>query len=505
MRKPSLARQDRLRAGFFPSSLDLKRRVVRGAGFTFLATALRVLLTVGSTAILARLLTPEDYGLVGLASIVTELTAALTNVGLSAILIQRSRLSRIQCDTVFWFSIGVGAAIFLLVASGAPLFAHLLGDPRVTPLLRVLPIMFLLEQMTIIQHVTMMRLMMFDLDLRVQVSAILFRIAVSIAFAAQGWGPWALVAGSIGGKLFEIGYMWWSIPFMPRFRFQSAFMRSNLRASASILGLGGVRYVMGNVDFMIVGRVFGATDLGYYQAAYTLSSELRNRLAGPLQKVLYPAYARVRDEPERFRRGVSTSLKLLSAIVIPLGFGMSATASELIPILYGQQWLAAIPLLQALGIAGSLMAIFSLTGSVMSALRKWELMLKITLYGAPVRIAIILAGSYWGPVGVAWAFTIAQLSGFVAGIIATRLCGMTIREYAATLWPSMVSGALMVLAVTLLRPVILDLVLPARFAVLIAAGAAVYTMAIFLLWPQGINEVKGIAGGLLRRNGGRSS
>jgi len=496
MRIASLARRTRLRASFHPGSLDLKRRVVRGAGFTFLGTALRVLLTIGSTAVLARLLTPEDYGLVGLASIVTELTAAITNVGLSAILIQRARLARIQCDTVFWFSIALGAVIFLILSASAPLFAQLLGDPRVTPLLRVLPIMFLLEQLTIIQHVVMMRLMLFDIDLRVQLVALLCRICVSIAFAALGWGPWALVAGSIGGKLLEIGYMWWTIPYAPRLRFQKSFMRSNLRASASILSLGGVRYVMGNVDFMVVGRLFGATQLGYYQAAYTLSSELRNRLAGPLQKVLYPAYARVRQEPERFRRGVSTSLKLLSTAVVPLGFGMSATAQELIPILYGPQWHAAIPMLQALGIAGAAMAIFSLTGSVMSALRQWELMLKITLYGSPVRIAIILGGTYWGPVGVAWAFTIAQLSGFIAGVVATRLCGMSARQYAATLWPAMGSGALMIAAVTLLRPYFLDLGLIARFAALVFSGALVYGAGVLLLWPRVVSEVREIARGL---------
>jgi len=488
----SLERAERLRASFFPGSLDLKRRVVRGAGYTFLGMALRVLLTIGSTAVLARLLTPEDYGLVGLASIVTELTAALTNVGLSAILIQRSRLARIQCDTVFWFSIGVGGALFLILAALAPVFAQLLGDPRVGPLLRVLPIMFLLEQLTIVQHVAMMRLMLFDLDLRVQLAALLGRICISITFAALGWGPWALVAGSIGGKLLEIACMWWAIPYRPRARFQTAFMRSNIRASASILSLGGVRYVMGNVDFLVVGRMFGAAELGYYQAAYTLSSELRNRLAGPLQKVLYPAYARVREEPERFRRGVSTSLKLLSTAVVPLGFGMSATAHELIPILYGPQWHAAIPMLQALGIAGATMAIFSLTGSVMSALRQWELMLKISLYGSPVRIAIILSGSYWGPVGVAWAFTIAQLSGFVAGVIATKMCGMSAGQYARTLWPAMASGGLMILAVTLLRPQLLHLQVFERLGVLVLAGAIVYGAGILLLWPQAVTEARDI-------------
>lgn len=485
-----------MRASFHPGSLDLKRRVVRGAGFTFLGVALRVLLTMASTAVLARMLTPEDYGLVGLASIVTEFTAAITNLGLSAILIQRARLNRIQCDTVFWFSVGLGVLILLVIVLLAPLFASLLGDARITPLLRALSVMFLLENIKVIQHVAMMRLMMFDLDLKVQTASLVFRIAVSILGAALGWGAWSLVAGSLAGKLFDIAYMWLAIPYLPRARFHSRFMRENLRASASILSLAGVRYLMSNVDFMIVGRFFGATQLGYYQAAYTLSAELRNRLTGPLQKVLFPAYSRVRDEPERFRRGVSTSLKLLTVVVVPIGFGMAATADELVRILYGSQWLAAIPMLQALGFAGALVAIFSLTASVMSALRQWDVMLKITLYSAPARVALIAAGSFWGPVGVAWAFTLAQLGGFVGGVIATRACGMTVRQYAATLLPAFAAGTVMMLAVWVLRGQLSELALWPRFICLVAAGAAVYVMTLLAGWPTLIRDARQILSGL---------
>ncbi|HZR01628.1 MAG TPA: lipopolysaccharide biosynthesis protein, partial [Burkholderiales bacterium] len=433
--KPTLARHDRLRAAFFPSSVDLKRRVVRGAGYTFFGVAIRIVLTMGSTAVLARLLMPEDYGLVALASIVTEFAAILNTISLSAILIQRKRLARIQCDTVFWFTVGMGVvAVFVLVAF-APLFARLLDDIRIVPLLRAMSILFLVEQLMVIQHVTMMRLMMFDLDLKVQVSALLARITVSIVGASLGWGPWALVAGSLAGTFLSVAYMWHAIPYRPRRRFQWSFLAANMKTSASMLGNGVMAYALGNIDYVIVGRRFGATELGFYQAAASLAAELRNRLAAPLQKVLFPAYSLVHGERERFERGVTTSLLLLASAVAPLGFGLSAVASEVISIIYGEKWLPAIPLLQALGIAGAMRAIFGMTNSIFYSINRTDVLFRLTLLGAPGRVLMIIIGSYWGALGVAYALTISQFSGFFGGAVAFRLGRIPIRYYWASLWP----------------------------------------------------------------------
>jgi len=493
----TIPRHDRLRAAFFPSSVDLKRRVVRSAGFMFSGVALRIVLTMASTAILARLLMPEDYGLVALASIVTELAAILNTISLSAILIQRKRLARIQCDTVFWFMTGLGVVASLVIALGAPLFASLLGDERITPLLRVMSVLFFLEQLMVIQHVTMMRLMMFDLDFRVQVGALLVRVGASIAGGLLGWGPWALVTGSIAAVCFSVAYMWFEIPYMPRARFRWMFLRDNIKTSSSMLGNGVIQYALGNIDFFIVGRRYGATDLGYYQAAFSLSAELRNRLAGPLQKILFPAYSLVQSEPERFRRGVGMSLLMLSAAVAPLGFGLTATADEVIQLLYGQKWLAAIPLLQALGIAGALRAIFSMCGSLFYAINRADALFKMTLIGAPIRVGVIVAGSYWGTLGIAWAVTLTQVFGAATGVVAFRLCQIPIRDFFDSLWPPIVASTVMLIAVTLLRPHLAELSLAVRLLMLVAAGALVYIAVLGLLAPKIVKEVQSVLAGLI--------
>lgn len=496
MNKPALARRDRLRAAFFPSSTDLKRRVVRGAGFAFSGVGLRIVLTMGSTAILARLLMPEDYGLVALASLVTEFAAILNTISLSAILIQRKRLARVQCDTVFWFLCGLGILATLVIAGCAPLLASLLGDMRIVPLLRAMSVLFFIEQLMVIQHVAMMRLMMFDLDLKMQVMALLVRIGVSIFAAAIGWGPWALVAGALAGTLFSVAYMWYQIPYAPRFRFQWSFLRANMKTSGSMFGNGVLNYTLGNIDYLIVGRRFGAIELGYYQAAFSLAAELRNRLSGPLQKVLFPAYSLVRGEPERFRRGVTTSLLLLGAAVAPLGFGMSATAEEIVTLLYGQKWLAAIPLLQALGIAGAMRAIFSLCASMFYAINRADALFKLTLFGAPIRISIIFAGSYWGTFGVACGMSIAQMMGFVTGIVAFRLCGIPVKHFFNSLWPVLVASMIMVIAVTLSRPHLPDMGVAARLGILVGIGAVCYVLALSILAPKVLTEARNIAGSL---------
>lgn len=491
-----IPRRERLRAAFFPSSVDLKRRVVRSAGFLFFGVGLRIVLTMASTAVLARLLMPEDYGLVALASIVTELAAILNTISLSAILIQRKRVARIQYDTVFWFMTGLGLSASLVIAFGAPIFAALLGDDRIVPLLKVMSLLFFIEQLMVIQHVTMMRLMMFNLDFRVQVSALLVRIGVSILGGSMGWGPWALVAGSIAGVCFSVVYMWIEFPYVPRCRFQWSFLRENMRTSGSMLGNGVIQYTLGNIDYLIVGRRYGAKELGYYQAAFSLAAELRNRLAGPLQKVLFPAYSLVRSEPERFRRGVGTSLFLLCAAVAPLGFGLSATAEEVVLLLYGQKWAAAIPLLQALGIAGALRAIFSMCASLFYAINRADALFKLTLFGAPIRIGAILAGSYWGTLGIAWAVLLTQFMGLTTGVIAFRLCQLPVREFFKSLWPPVAAAMVMFVAITFIRPLVIEIALGWRLAALVATGAMFYLVVVAILAPRIVAESRFILAGL---------
>ncbi len=494
-------RWDRLRASFFPGSVDLKARVARGASVAFMGVALRMVLTIGSTAALARLLTPADFGVIALASIVTEFAGLIANFGLTAILIQKKRLARIDCDTVFWFSLAFGLALTSIVVLASPLFASALGDSRAAPLIAGLSLLFVLEQLTVVPHSISMRLMLFGIDLRVQLLTLGVRALVAIALAYMGWGAFSLVLGGLVGKSVGLAYNFFEVPFVPRWRFHGSIIWRNLRVGGSYFANGIVGYVISNVDYFVIGRRFGATDLGYYQAAYSLADEIRNRLAGPLHRVLFPAYSLVQSEPERFRRGVEKSLGLLSAVVWPIGLGMWAAAESIVRVLYGEQWLSAVPLLRVLAVAGSIRAVVSLTASIFFGLSRPDLALKINLLSLPFITLAVLLGSRWGTYGVAFAMLAGQAFGLVYAIVALRLVQIgPLTLFAITgrpLVPALVMASVVMLADHLLTSAGFSPV--ARLVLTAALGAAVYCVALATIARSTAMEILQVANALVRR------
>ena len=201
-RKPSVWRRRSravVRGAFVLHSGNLGNRIVGGAGFTMLGIALRTLLTIGSMAILARLLTPADFGYIAMATAVTELAALLGSFGFSNILIQRKVINRLQMDTLFWAGLLVGFALAAVVFLLSFVAERLFGDPITGELLRVLCLSFLIGGFTVVHSAIIARMMWFRLEFWIQIVVILCRSLVAIAFAYQGFGVWSLVAGALAG------------------------------------------------------------------------------------------------------------------------------------------------------------------------------------------------------------------------------------------------------------------------------------------------------------------
>ncbi len=252
--------------------------MVHGALFTFLGIALRTGVTIGSMAVLARLLTPADFGYIAMATVVTELAVLFSNFGFGSILIQRARLSRRHMDTMFWAAMLLGIVLSLagwgLSFASQPLF----GNELVGEFLRVLCVVFVLEELAVVPRSLLSRLMMFRADFMVQAGMILLRAGVAVVLAL-GFGVWSPVAGSIVGALVQsLMYLYFG-GYWPRLRFSTAFLRSTWRTNGSYFGSGILYYLNSNVDLFLVGRMLGATSLGIYQNARSLTQEINARMA----------------------------------------------------------------------------------------------------------------------------------------------------------------------------------------------------------------------------------
>ncbi|MEO8303621.1 MAG: lipopolysaccharide biosynthesis protein [Betaproteobacteria bacterium] len=480
-----------MRVCFRPNAEDLSGRVVRGAAWMGTLIVARAVLTVGSTAILARLLTPTDYGYVAMATVVTELAAMLCVFGLPAILVQQQHVRRLDLDSGFWLSVFLGVMIVSLLIAGSAVTADLFREPRLAPILWAMSSLILFEEVSAIHQSIVYRLLLFRYEFICQLANLLVRIAVSISLALAGFGVWSLVWATVAGRATQFVLVWYLIPYVPRFRFNMDFIRRNLRTGGSYFGSAALNFIASSVDTATVGRAFGAAQLGYYQTGLALPEELRSRMAAAMQRVLFPAYSMVQSDHSAFQYGVLKSLRLLAAIAMPMGVGMAALADPIVRTLYGDQWLPVVPLLQILAIVGIMRALQALLSNIYRAKGRPDLDFKIGLWLTPLLVLAVLIGSRWGTAGVAVGVLLFNVAHFASTYRALRLIELDPRKTLAQLLPA--AGAAVFMGAALFALDAMRLV--PRSTVLVelieqvAIGAMLFFAALFTISRSTIDEL----------------
>ena len=479
---------------FNPTADNLGSRVVNGAAFTFLGIGLRTAVTVGSMAILARLLTPADFGHLAMATVITELAAIFANFGFGAILIQRLRISRIQIDTMHWSAVALGVILTVLVF-GLSFFASLFfDDNKVGPLLRVLCLAFILEELSMVPRSLMSRRMQFKLDFYVQCGMLLARAGTSIAMALNGWGVWSLVGGALAGSLVQTIAYQWITGYWPRFRFSVVFLKSTWRTNGGYFGNGVLFYINANLDFILIGKTLGATLLGQYQNARSLTDEIRARMVQPVQRVLFPAFSAIQNDTLRFQDGILRSGRLLALAFIPVGFGIAAVAPELVWVLYGEQWLPMIPILQIISIATGLSAPTYIGSPIFNATNRVELSFKLYLIATVIAAVLMMLGSYWGLMGVAWSRLLIAVVGLVFFRISLKLVDLGSKHIWQIMGGPCVAAGLMWGLIGLAREPVVGWTAtrPLQLAILIGLGVLIYMLTCLLVAPAHVRDAKDV-------------
>lgn len=199
------------------------------------------------------------------------------------------------------------------------------------------------------------------------------------------------LAGSIIGTLLMVS----AIRYRPRLRFHRQYLLSTWKTSSSYMGNTVLYYLNMNSDLLLIGRQFGASALGYYQNARSLTDEVRGRIAMPLQRVLFPAFSSLQADQVRLQHSVLRSGRLLAAIICPIGIGLSAVATEIVPVLYGEQWLPMIPILSLLGISAALRGSTAIGSSLFNSQNRVPLAFRYNIiYTALLLCSILFAMPY---------------------------------------------------------------------------------------------------------------
>lgn len=497
-------RRSLVQRSFSLSATGIGRRVAVGAGFQFLGIGLRTVLTVGSTAVLARLLVPADFGYVAMAAVVTELATLLGAFGLSNLLIQRKRIVRLQLDTVFWASLALGVvmAAFVLLASLA--VGWLFSDPRVAPLLRVMSAGFVIASLSAVPTVILARQLRFRTEFLINVGAVAVRAAAAIALAWAGWGMWSLVLAGLIGHTAQAFLAFVNVPFLPRFRFQLRLLTQTWRTSGGYFGNTTLYYVNTQLDLLLIGKYLGAASLGLYQNARTLTDEIRARIAMPIQHVLFPALSSLQGDDQRFQELVLRAGRLLATIVILIGIGVSANAWELTLVLYGSRWEAMAPVMMMLGVSAAIRASTALSSPIFNASNRVGLSFKYNVAGTAILIAAICITLPMGIEKVAFGAAIASGYAVIPLRAALGIIGLRLKDLIMMIGPPALAAAVMWLAVELVRG--LTDKLPSALALLLHVGAciAVYFLILCVVSRQHYCDLIEIAQ-TLRKTGTRGA
>ncbi len=396
--------------------------------------------------VLARLLAPEYFGLLGMATVVTGFVNVLHNLGFHSAIIQRKRNSDELLSTLFWVNLALCLVIAAAVLALAPVVGWFYQDGRVTPIVAALSVQFVLSAFTMIPKAALIRQMAFKKLAVREIATTLVGGAASIVLALWGWGVWSLVVGPLVGTITAVILLNILCPFRPRMVFDRQGLRECLAFGLNLTGFGIFNYFARNADNLIIGVFLGPVALGYYMLAYKLMLLPRDAITNMVGRVLFPALCRMQDDDERLARAYLRACGAIAFITFPMMAGLAVVARPFVEVVLGERWLPVVPLIWILAPVGALQSVGTTVGQIFLAKGKSDWLLWSGVVGCTFLVLAIVVGVPWGIVGIAAAYSFGSAVWIPMSFwIAFRLVStLSVRRLCASLAPYVAITSLMV-------------------------------------------------------------
>lgn len=466
----------------------LKGKTARGAGVTIATQGAMFATQFFGTIWLARLLTPDDFGLIGMVVAVTGFMDTFKDLGLSAATVREKEISPAQVSLLFWFNVAISLSLAIICCALAPGLAWFYGRSELIGITLATAVGFVLAGLYGQQHALLRRNMRFVSIAKVEICAAFVGLGAGLLAAFSGFGYWSLIIQRLArGLTASTGY-WLSTGWIPdRFRWDPS-VKPMLRFGGFLAINNVMSYASRNVDNIAIGQVWGAASLGIYTRAYNLLMLPMSQMGPPIANVIMPALSRLRDEPEKFRRSFVSLLRVVGLVIIPLVAMLLACPDAVISILLGDKWLPAAEIFRWLGVAALVQPMTTICGQLFIVQGCSKEMSKCTLINSILAVVAILVAVPWGPAAVAGSYAISGvlIRSPIFIYYAGQISSVTIRDiYAATL-PSLALG-LAVFSVATSVPYFLQVQSP-PIKILIAFFCSVGIVAIAIMSiPQNRN------------------
>lgn len=366
--------------------------------------------------ILARLLVPADFGIIGMLTIFIVLSQTFIDSGFSIALIRKNDASNIDFSTVFWFNVIVAFLVYCILFIVSPYIAIFYNQPILVILTRVITIILLINSFGEIQRTILTKKIDFKSQAKVRLFSILVGSFVGIFMALKGYGVWSLVGKTLTQTaLTNLGY-WIMNSWRPQFIFSSKSFKELFSFSSKLLFSGLLSMITMNIYTLIVGKLFNAQSLGYYTRAKQFNDFPVQTIQGVSMSVLYPVLSQIQDDTQRLKEGYKKFLRMITFVLLPIMALLIIIAEPLIRIILTEKWMPVVPLLQIYCIIGAMIPLQSINVNILIVKGRSDFVLLLDIFKIILLFVIVFIFHRWGIIGLMWGLVILSFIGYFLNV-----------------------------------------------------------------------------------------
>lgn len=394
-------------------SESLKNKTVRGVAWSFADNMANSGITFLVGLILARLLTPEEYGIMAMITILIAISNSVVDCGFSNALIRKIDIKQIDYNTVFYFNLLVSIALYVVLYISASAISVFFKEPLLIELIRVVSLVLIINALAIIPRTIFTKNTDFKTQTKVSFISSITSAVIGVGMALNGMGVWSLAWQQLSRQFFNTLFLWIYCRWLPVLEFSINSFKEMFGFGSKLLLSGLIDTIYKNVYYLVIGRFHSSAQLGQYTRAEQFNTIFSNQLVAVIQRVSYPVLCSMQDEPERLKEAYRRIVKTTMLISFTLMLGLAAVAEPLITILIGEKWLVAASFLQIICFAGMLYPLNSLNLNILQVKGRSDLFLKLEIIKKIIAILPITIGVFWGIEYMLWGSVLTSFIGYL--------------------------------------------------------------------------------------------
>ncbi|MFX0206074.1 MAG: MOP flippase family protein [Candidatus Hodarchaeota archaeon] len=477
---------------------QLRAQAVSSVKWSGISMGVVTVLHFATLAILARLLEPSDFGLMGMIMVVIGFAQAFPDMGLSNAIIQRQNVARTHLSSFFWINVLSGIALFIGIVLIRPIAVIYFRQPSLSNYLTFAAFIFLIAPAGQVFRTLLRKELQFKILSKIEIEGMVVYSVSAIGLAVAKFGILSLIFGQLIRSLFTVCILFLTFrkTWLPRVHFSVKEIKSYLSFGAFQMGERMLNYLSANIDYIIIGRFLGPTALGFYTLAYQIVTFPLNKINPTITKVTFPAFSKIQNDNSRMRRGYCKVINYITMLTFPMLTGMLVVAPEFIRLVYGAKWIPSIIIVQILCIVGAFKSLGNPAGSVLLAKGRADIGFYWNVFAVIMVSIAVLVGVNWGIVGVAFAILTLQVPFFIIlHPIVNRLIKLKFSQYFKAIQSPFLCSAIMLAGILSLKMILGNINMFPLLITTFVSGMIIYIVSYYIRDGATLLELKSILRG----------